>query len=103
MAGSGMGAKANAPALHAPARMQGCAIRVKSVHSRSRNLDSLPMPTVDLNADLGEGAPHEAALLGCVSSASIACGAHAGDAVMMRATLALARGAGVSVGAHPGF
>ena len=35
---------------------------------------------VDLNADLGEGAPDDAELLALVSSANIACGWHAGDA-----------------------
>ena len=38
-----------------------------------------------------------------ITSANIACGAHAGDAATMRATVALARAHGVAVGAHPGF
>lgn len=38
-----------------------------------------------------------------ITSANIACGAHAGDAATMRATVALARAQGVAVGAHPGF
>jgi len=59
---------------------------------------------VDLNADMGElsGAEDEA-LMPHVTSASIACGLHAGDARVMRATVELARTHGVSVGAHPGF
>ena len=38
-----------------------------------------------------------------ITSANIACGAHAGDPVVMRNTVRLARAAGVAVGAHPGF
>jgi UPF0271 protein len=38
-----------------------------------------------------------------ITTANIACGAHAGDAATMRATVALARAHGVAVGAHPGF
>ncbi len=59
--------------------------------------------TVDLNCDLGEGAGHEAELMPLITSANIACGAHAGDAATMRATAELARRHGVAVGAHPGF
>lgn len=63
---------------------------------------------IDLNSDMGEsfgaysiGA--DAALLEVVSSANIACGAHAGDPSVMRRTVRAAKAAGVSVGAHPGF
>jgi UPF0271 protein len=59
--------------------------------------------TVDLNCDLGEGAGHDAELMPLITSANIACGAHAGDAATMRATIALARQHGVALGAHPGF
>ena len=38
------------------------------------------MTSIDLNADLGEGMGTDDDLLGIVSSASIACGGHAGDA-----------------------
>jgi UPF0271 protein len=38
-----------------------------------------------------------------ITSANIACGAHAGDPSVMRQTLRLARKAGVAAGAHPGF
>ena len=61
------------------------------------------MNELDLNADLGEGMPHDAALLDIVSSASIACGGHAGDETTMRLALRAAKGRGVAVGAHPGF
>lgn len=61
------------------------------------------MSSVDLNADLGEGCGSDEELLHLVSSASIACGAHAGDARTMLATIAAAVERGVSVGAHPGY
>src|SRR5688500_10362207 len=38
-----------------------------------------------------------------ITSANIACGFHAGDPSVMRATVALAAEHGVAVGAHPGF
>jgi UPF0271 protein len=56
---------------------------------------------VDLNADLGEGAPSESALLQLVSSANIACGFHAGNPSSMSASIRAAQAAGVAVGAHP--
>lgn len=63
---------------------------------------------IDLNCDLGESFGHwrlgdDAALLSVVSSANVACGFHAGDPRVMRATVAAAREAGVAVGAHPGY
>ncbi len=59
----------------------------------------------DLNADVGEGLPaeQERALLEVVTSASIACGFHAGDPETMRRTLALAKELGVRAGAHPSY
>src|SRR4051812_25561540 len=59
--------------------------------------------SIDLNADLGEGFPNDQALLDRVTSASVCCGAHAGDAATIGATLRLAARTGVVVGAHPGF
>jgi len=35
--------------------------------------------TIDINCDLGEGFPDDARLMPFISSANIACGAHAGD------------------------
>lgn len=58
---------------------------------------------IDLNADLGEGSGHDEALLEIVTSANIACGAHAGDDDIMRRTCAAAVACGVVVGAHPGY
>ena len=61
------------------------------------------MLRLDFNCDLGEGCGNDAAIVPLVSSASIACGAHAGDAGTMRATIALCRDHGVAIGAHPAF
>ncbi len=59
--------------------------------------------TIDLNCDLGEGAGHDAELLKLVTTASICCGAHAGNEQESLATLRAAVAAGVVVGAHPGY
>jgi UPF0271 protein len=63
---------------------------------------------IDINCDMGEsfgawpmGADDQ--VMPHITSANIACGAHAGDPAVMRRTVRLARDAGVSVGAHPGF
>jgi UPF0271 protein len=66
------------------------------------------MPSIDLNADVGEipavlADGSEERLLGLVSSANIACGGHAGTAESMRAVAAIARRLGVAVGAHPSY
>jgi UPF0271 protein len=58
---------------------------------------------IDLNADLGEGAGNDEALMGLVSSANIACGWHAGDAQTMRQCVRWAIEHGVAIGAHPSF
>lgn len=64
--------------------------------------------SIDLNADLGEGfgpwrMGDDAALLGVVTSANVACGFHAGDPDIMTRVLMQAREAGVAVGAHVAF
>jgi UPF0271 protein len=63
---------------------------------------------IDMNCDMGEsfgpwrmGADDR--VMPHITSANIACGAHAGDPGVMRRTVRLARAAGVAVGAHPGF
>lgn len=63
---------------------------------------------VDLNSDIGEGygpwtMGDDARILDCVTSASIACGGHAGDPETMYRTLCMAAERGVQVGAHPGY
>ncbi|MGO9600606.1 MAG: 5-oxoprolinase subunit PxpA [Isosphaeraceae bacterium] len=59
--------------------------------------------SIDLNADLGEGCPSDESLLERISSASVCCGAHAGDVASIRQTMRLAALRGVVVGAHPGY
>ena len=63
---------------------------------------------INLNADLGESfgpwvMGNDAEMLRLIGSANLACGFHAGDPLVMRASLALARECGVSVGAHPSY
>ena len=66
------------------------------------------MPSIDLNCDLGEsfGAytiGMDAQVIPYVTSANVACGFHAGDAVVMERTVALCKASGAAVGAHPGL
>jgi len=61
------------------------------------------MTVIDLNADLGEGMGTDDELLQIVSSASIACGGHAGDAPTIRRILRACKSLGVRAGAHPGY
>ncbi len=58
---------------------------------------------VDLNCDLGEGVGDDEAMLGIVSSASVACGFHAGDQDIMLRTTRMAKQRGVRIGAHPSY
>jgi UPF0271 protein len=59
--------------------------------------------SVDLNADLGEGAGHDDELFELISSANVATGFHAGDSDTMHAAVSTAKKHGVAVGAHPSF
>jgi len=58
----------------------------------------------DLNCDLGEGEPRARtdALMRVITSASVACGGHAGTPASMRRCVRLAKKYGVRLGAHPG-
>ncbi|AEH25378.1 LamB/YcsF family protein [Pyrococcus yayanosii] len=63
---------------------------------------------VDLNADLGEsfgryrlGLDEE--VMNYITSANVAAGWHAGDPLVMRRTVRLAKEKGVAVGVHPGY
>jgi len=58
---------------------------------------------IDFNCDLGEGCGGDAAIIPLITSASIACGGHAGDEATMRTTLRLCREHGVAAGAHPSY
>lgn len=64
--------------------------------------------TIDLNADLGESFGRwqlgdDDALLPLLTSANVACGFHAGDALTLRRTVAGAAEHGVSVGAQVSY
>jgi UPF0271 protein len=63
---------------------------------------------IDLNCDLGEGfgawtLGDDEALLAVVTSASIACGFHAGDPGIMRRLCRTAADSGIAIGAHVGY
>src|SRR5690606_15220128 len=78
-----------APAPHRPGD------RREEPHARSAH--------IDFNGDLGEGCGDDAAIVPCISSASIATGGHAGDTSSMREAIALCLRHGVAIGAHPSF
>jgi UPF0271 protein len=58
---------------------------------------------IDLNADVGEGVDGDLELLAVVTSASVACGFHAGDDSTMRALCEEAVAREVAIGAHVGY
>lgn len=59
--------------------------------------------SVDLNADVGEGAGSDADLIPLVTSVNVACGAHAGTEADRRVALRTAATSGAVVGAHPSY
>ncbi len=61
------------------------------------------MISCDLNCDLGEGIGNDEAIMPFITSANIACGYHAGDETTIQKTVAMAKKAGVAIGAHPSF
>ena len=66
------------------------------------------MPTIDLNCDMGESfgvykLGRDEDVIEHVSSVNIACGWHAGDALVMNRSVKLAVDHGVGVGAHPSY
>lgn len=63
---------------------------------------------IDLNSDLGESLGvwrmgDDAAMLGIVTSANVACGFHAGDPAGILATLKTAAERGIAIGAHVAY
>jgi 5-oxoprolinase (ATP-hydrolysing) subunit A len=63
---------------------------------------------MNLNADMAEGfgaydIGDDSGILKIIGSASIACGFHAGDPLIMRRVVAEATQNGVTIGVHPGF
>ncbi len=67
------------------------------------DIDVMKRTTVDLNCDLGEETGNEALVMPYISSANIACGAHAGNEDTMRETIRQAARYKVAIGAHPGY
>ncbi|MBD1544318.1 LamB/YcsF family protein [Arthrobacter sp. IA7] len=66
------------------------------------------MHAIDLNSDVGESFGRwslgdDAAIMASLSSANVACGFHAGDPSVIRATCEAAAKSGVVVGAHVGY
>ncbi len=66
------------------------------------------MYRVDLNSDLGESFGNytlgmDDKIIPLITSANVACGYHASDPLVMEKTIAMAKEAGIRVGAHPGF
>jgi len=66
------------------------------------------MKSIDLNCDMGElpeaiADGTQEALMQYITSANIACGGHAGDDEMMRATIGQALRHNIAIGAHPGY
>jgi UPF0271 protein len=61
------------------------------------------MKYIDLNADLGESQPTEAALMTEIASANIACGGHTGDEQTMRQAIEQCLINDVAIGAHPSY
>jgi len=73
-----------------------------------RRPTAMDLPTMDLNADLGEGfgvwrLGDDTALMSVVTSANIACGFHAGDPLTMRLTCRAALAHGVAIGAQVSY
>ena len=58
---------------------------------------------LDLNADVGEECGDDAALIPLLTSANVACGAHACDAGVMRRTVDICLAHGVHIGAHVSY
>jgi UPF0271 protein len=66
------------------------------------------MRRIDLNADLGEtvrgvATADDEAMFAVISSASVACGGHAGDTASMHEAVERAGRFGVAIGAHPSY
>lgn len=74
----------------------------------ARHKQGREMTTIDLNCDMGESYGRwtlgdDEAIMPFISSASVACGGHAGDPSVMLRTVRLAKARNVAVGAHPGY
>lgn len=66
------------------------------------------MKQIDLNCDMGESFGNykigmDKEVMPYITSANVACGWHAGDPLVMDATVRSAKENGVGIGAHPGY
>lgn len=59
--------------------------------------------SIDINCDLGEETGIEAAIMPFITTANIACGAHAGNTKTIQSTIELAKKYRVAIGAHPSY
>jgi 5-oxoprolinase (ATP-hydrolysing) subunit A len=76
----------------------------RGVAAQVAQADTEPMArSIDLNADLGEECGDDDAMLRLVTTANVACGAHAGGGQTMRATIDAAKTHGVAIGVHPSY
>jgi 5-oxoprolinase (ATP-hydrolysing) subunit A len=74
--------------------------------AKAATCDTGRVDLIDLNADLGEEALEEGSdesMLEIVTSASVACGFHAGDPGVMHRTIQAALEREVVIGAHPSY
>src|ERR1700677_1228686 len=90
------GTRETAPASPAPSSQQYQSARILSNNG------------IDINTNLGQGfgaykMEGESDVLPYVTSANIACGAHAGDPVVMEAALEEVKYYGIALGAHIGY
>ena len=58
---------------------------------------------IELNADIGEGSPHDTELMKYVQRVNICCGVHAGSPALCAKTIELAKQHGLKMGVHPGY
>lgn len=61
------------------------------------------LSSIDINCDLGEDIGIEAAIMPYITSANIACAAHAGNDATILSTIQLAKANKVAIGAHPSY
>lgn len=63
---------------------------------------------IEFNCDMGESfgnykIGHDDIIMPVIPAINVACGFHAGDGLVMKKTVEMAKANGVAVGAHPGF
>ena len=66
-------------------------------------LSQMTKISIDINADLGEGAGQDHVIMPLISSCNIACGGHTGDKESINDTIKLAGLNNVKIGAHPSY